>query len=114
MSEHHERSIAEIEQQAGERRGCGVLERWMTARGDYNRQELHEVWCDRDAIARIPAAQSLDGEPVDVCELHDEPALEGASLDAKFCRYCHTWDDTTSGHGLGECISEHVPEHPGV
>lgn len=96
---------------------CGVLEFWQTARGDYNRRELHETWCGAPAVATIPAGRSLDGEPVDVCLIHNGAgnfSIETAPGDHKFCRYCTEWDDTAYGHGLGECVAEHEPEHPDI
>lgn len=98
-------------------RTCQCLVHWETGRGDFNRRELHETWCDRPATATIPAERSLDHESVDVCESHDGEnnfSIADAPDGWKFCRLCHSWDETTDGHGLGECIIEYEPEHPDV
>lgn len=96
---------------------CQVVKRWYSARGDYNRQELHTVECGDFMVAIVPAERCLDGAtegPCNVCMEHWNPPTGEDHREQKFCRYCGTYDDTTAGHGLGECIPEYIDDGPDV
>src|SRR5687767_11122384 len=103
---------------------CQVVERWLTARGDFNARELHVDECGEPMVAIIPADRCLDGAtdgPCSVCDMHWSPPTEedleelGLTNDEmKFCRLCGEYDNTAVGHGLGECIAEYTDDGPDV
>lgn len=83
---------------------CEVIIEWKLVPPDPNDPGdagYREWLCGEDAPYAIGPA--LDGTGLkNVCTKHYPTPTDKPGL--RFCHFCASWDDTTEGHGLGDCV----------